>query len=138
MFGLYSHVVTFDTFDYKCNHMCILITHETIVDMLIIVTINIKIHFLVDSFTMSTRIKVILLNKQVEKTFNYIKMSSKRRLSPQTLSNTSHSISSTTSSFTLITNWLSTKSIIITPNYNKTKSIAWDHRPQNTRNIRQE
>jgi hypothetical protein len=75
MFGLYSHVVTFGTFGYKCNHMCILIIHETIVDLLVIVTINIKIHFLVDSFNISTRIKVILLNKQVEKTFDYNKMS---------------------------------------------------------------
>jgi hypothetical protein len=103
MFGLYSHVVTFGTFDYKCNHMRTLITHETIVDLLVIITINIKTHFLVDSFTISTRIKVILLNKQVEKNFDYIKMSS-RRPSPQILSNSSHSISSTTTSFVSTTN----------------------------------
>lgn len=136
MFGLNNHVVTFGTYDYKCNHMCTLIAHETIVNLLVIVTINIKIHFLVDSFAISTRIKVILLNKQVEKTFDYIKMSSRRRSSPQTLSNYSHSISLTTTSFTSTMNWLSIKSIRITPNYNKTKSIAWDHHLQNTRNTR--
>jgi hypothetical protein len=46
---------------------------EATIDLFIIVTINIEIHFFISIISISARIKVIFLNKRIKQTSNYIK-----------------------------------------------------------------
>jgi hypothetical protein len=102
---------------------------ESMVELFIIVAIDIEIHFFINIISISARIEVILLNKRVKQTFDYIK---------NTLKKTIYTIICLfkiniicRGSSTLATNKLSTKSMIC--NYNN-HFIPSNHHLQKTIN----